>query len=137
MQLPDPEYLKQLRDSLACTCGCGTNQTSDEFVNFLYMAESAAGLRFTITSGFRCKKHNQEVPGHDDDSAALYGEHADLAYGDTGTGFLILKALIAAGFERVRVYSLLDAYNHKKKTAHIHVDRHPKHHYPALTVGTY
>lgn len=128
--------LQTFRTRLACPC-CGENQTNDDFALTLLFAERMTGSKFVITSGYRCEKHNTVVPGGDPDSASLYGEHADIAYFSFFEAFKITKALVSAGFERLRVYDLNEAVRLGKKSAHIHVDRHPKHTEPILSIGTY
>lgn len=108
------EKIEEFRNKLGCPCGCGTNYTSSEFASMLYFAQGVFGKPFTITSGSRCIKHNTEEKG-DPNSASLIGEHADLGYQLFADLFLLIKALIGAGFERFRLYP-----------RHLHVDRHPR-----------
>jgi hypothetical protein len=119
------EKIEEFRNKLICPCGCGKNQTSSEFASMLYMAQGVYGKNLTITSGFRCPKHNEEVKGYPD-SASLYGEHADIDYQTPGLLFLILKALIGAGFERFRLYP-----------RHLHIDRSRKYPFPGFAWANY
>lgn len=119
------DKIEEFRNKLICPCGCGKNQTSSEFASLLYMAQEVYGKPFLITSGFRCLKHNKDVKG-DPNSAALYGEHADLDYQTPAFLFLIIKALIEAGFERFRLYP-----------RHLHIDRSMKYPFPAFTWANY
>lgn len=128
--------LEDFRKRLACPC-CGRNQTTDDFAMALLFAERQLQKPFVITSGYRCAKHNQDTPGHADDSPALYGVHADIAYFTSFEGLAILKAILASGFERVRLYDLKQALTLGRKSAHIHVDRHPRYQTPSLTFGSY
>lgn len=124
--MQDPtEAIEDLRNKLICPCGCGKNQTSTEFASTLYMAQGIYGKPFTITSGFRCLKHNEAVKG-DPNSASLYGEHADIDYHTPAFLFLIIKALVGAGFERFRLYP-----------RHLHIDRSRKHPFPTFTWANY
>jgi len=135
--IPDiTQEAENLRETLGCPCGCNQNFTSIEFATLLLFAQGVYGKEFTITSGYRCPNKNKAEKGLED-SASLYGEHADIAYWKTVDAFLIIKALIGAGFERLRVYPLDQAFRIGKKTAHIHVDRHPKYQEPTFTVGLY
>lgn len=124
--MQDPtEAIEKFREQMACPCGCGTNNTTSQFAAQLMLAQSSYGRPFIITSGSRCKKHNAAVAG-DPNSAALLGVHADIAFKNTFDCYLIIKALQAADFPRIRVYDLEQAKQLGKHTAHIHVDEHPE-----------
>jgi hypothetical protein len=103
----------------------------------LLFAQEQLAKPLVITSGYRCAKHNAATPGHADDSPSLYGAHADLAYFDQFQALAITKALLAVGFERIRIYDIVQALKLGRKSAHIHVDKHPKHPYPILSIGSY
>jgi len=73
--------------------------------NFLTKLESAreiAGIPFRITSGYRTKEHNAEVGGVPN-SSHLIGVAADIAVGGGHDRYVILSALIKAGFRRIGV----------------------------------
>jgi len=124
MDLKDKEFF-EFREQFSCKCGCGLNNVQDDFLNKLFFAQNISGVKFLITSGCRCQKHNLEVGGSPD-SASLLGVHADIAFIDTFNCFLIFKALIGAGFERIRLYP-----------RHIHVDQHPRFPVPSISLGSY
>lgn len=128
--------LAEYRLQLGCHCGCMTNLMKDDMVMKLMFAEGTAGVKFSYTSGHRCTKHNAAVGGHID-SAHLYGEAVDIFYQRESDCFLIVKALYAAGFERIEVLSLESAIACGKKGAHVHVDQHHKMHMPWLNAGVY
>lgn len=130
------EKINDYRVQLGCPCGCGTNRMKDDMVMKLMFAEGISGKRFAYTSGYRCTKHNQEVGGAID-SSHLYGEGVNIFYSTEGDCFLILKALIGAGFERIEVMSLENAIALGKKGAHLHADQHHKRPMPWFHVGTY
>lgn len=74
-------------------------------INFLYKLEHArelAGIPFRITSGYRTKEHNQAVNGVPG-SSHLIGVAADIAVSNGSERFIILNALIKAGFKRIGV----------------------------------
>jgi uncharacterized protein YcbK (DUF882 family) len=77
---------------------------------------NAARRRFTrpiyITSGFRCKRHNQYVGGSVA-SSHLRGLAADIACDNSRDRFELIKALIEAGFKRIGV---------RKDFIHVDVD---------------
>jgi uncharacterized protein YcbK (DUF882 family) len=73
--------------------------------NFLYKLDHArdiAGISFKITSGYRTKEHNAEVGGVPN-SSHLIGVAADIAVGGGHERYVILSALIKAGFRRIGV----------------------------------
>lgn len=128
--------LAEYRLKLGCPCGCMTNRMVDGMVMKLMFAEGTAGKKFLYTSGHRCTKHNTAVGGHID-SAHLYGEAVDIFYSRESDCFLIIKALIGAGFERIEVLSLTSAIGLGKLGAHIHVDQHHKMLMPWFHTGVY
>jgi hypothetical protein len=130
------EKINTYRVQLGCPCGCNTNRMADDVVMKLMFAEGVYGRPFSFTSGFRCTKHNAAVGGAID-SAHLYGEAADIWYNKKGDCFLIVKALMGAGFERIEIFSLESALAKNKKGAHIHADQHHKVPGPWLNVDFY
>ena len=78
--------------------------------NFLYKLEHArelAGIPFKITSGYRTKKYNEDLlkRGYkaSKNSSHLIGVAADIAVGSGNERYIILNALIRAGFKRIGV----------------------------------
>ena len=74
-------------------------------INFIYKLEHArelAGIPFRITSGYRTKERNQQVGGVSN-SSHLIGVAADIAVGGGHDRYVILSALIKAGFRRIGV----------------------------------
>ena len=74
-------------------------------INFLYKLDHArdiAGISFKITSGYRTKEHNTKVGGVPN-SSHLIGVAADIAVGSGSERYIILNALIKAGFKRLGV----------------------------------
>jgi len=128
--------ITEYREKLTCPCGCNGNLADDEFVMKLIFAQGVYGMIFNFTSGYRCTKHNTAVGGHID-SAHLYGEAADLFYRTEIECFLIVKALVGAGFDRIEILDLADGIAKGKGGAHIHVDQHHKKRVPWLHVAKY
>jgi len=62
-----------------------------------------AGIPFHLNSAKRCEKHNLEVGGKKK-SAHLYGYAFDIAVKNSHEKFIILNALLKAGFKRIGVY---------------------------------
>ena len=79
----------------------GINMDS-AFLQMLNDARSIAGISFNITSGYRTKERNELVGGVSN-SSHLIGKAADIAVGSGGERYIILNALIKAGFRRMGV----------------------------------
>ena len=80
--------------------GSGNNMDQD-FLEMLDEARSRAGVPFVITSGFRSEAHNEAVgvPG----SSHLKGCAADIVAYTSRDRFLIVTALLEAGFDRIGI----------------------------------
>ena len=83
------------------------------FVRMLQKARNIAGIPFPINSGYRCHDHNKAI-GSRADSSHPKGLAADIGVKNYGDRYIIVAALIQAGFTRMWV--------HKN---HIHVDLDP------------
>lgn len=83
----------------------------ETFVQKLDQARGLSGVPFIITSGLRSPSENQSIPNAVQDSAHLSGLAVDLAVADSQSRFLVVKALLDCGFNRIGIYS-----------AHVHVD---------------
>ena len=88
-------------EEFACSC-CGKNKIDTQFVKKLDDARRLAKIPFIITSGYRCEKHNKEVGGKAD-SAHLKGVAADISCQTSTSRYLIVNALIRAGFNRIGI----------------------------------
>lgn len=88
----------------ACKCGCGRNKMSHVFLNMLDNARDIAGIPFVINSGYRCQEYNKRIGGVKG-SAHTHGVAADIKVSDNRARYLILTALLKAGFNRIGVYS--------------------------------
>jgi len=86
-------------------CPSLPNSGKNMDINFVYKLEHAreiAGIPFKITSGYRTKEHNAEVGGVPN-SSHLIGFAADIAVSSGNERYVILNALIKAGFKRIGV----------------------------------
>jgi len=86
----------------ACGCGCGYDDVSPAHVEKLEMARVDANVPFHVNSGCRCISHNSKVGGVDD-SEHLTGEGSDIKTTGSRDRFLIINALIRAGFNRIGI----------------------------------
>lgn len=83
------------RKEFDCKCGCGTPAKMDsEFMRMLEEARTIAGVPFVINSGYRCPLHKQKSMNH-------FGNAADIACTNDRLRWIILHALIMAGFRRI------------------------------------
>ncbi|MBF0486741.1 MAG: peptidase M15 [Nitrospirae bacterium] len=89
-------------EEFTCRCGCGLNNISPELVATLDKVRETAGIALRITSGSRCAKHNEAVGGKSD-SAHLTGLAADIAIGGSHERYLVSKAAIAVGVDRMGI----------------------------------
>jgi len=81
--------------------GSGNNMQED-FLKKLDKAREIADIPFIITSGFRTQEHNKKVGGVDS-SSHTKGWAADISCRESRNRFIIVKALIEAGFTRIGV----------------------------------
>ena len=79
----------------------GINMDSD-FLNKLEQARKIAGIPFKVTSGYRTKERNEQVGGVPN-SSHLIGVASDIAVSSGNERYIILNALIKAGFKRLGV----------------------------------
>jgi uncharacterized protein YcbK (DUF882 family) len=88
-------------EEFACSC-CGKNEIDPQFVKKLDDARRLAKIPFIITSGYRCEKHNKEVGGSPN-SSHLKGIAVDISCQTSTSRYLIVNALIRAGFNRIGI----------------------------------
>lgn len=85
-----------------CKC-CGENLTKPELIDYLDFARTVAEIPFKIISGYRCREHNKFVGGKPN-SAHVQGLAADIACYNSRSRFIIIDALLKAGFKRIGVH---------------------------------
>ena len=93
------KYFKE--SEFACPC-CGENKTKEVLMLIMDQLRDAVGEPLTISSAFRCAKHNKEVGGKPD-SAHLRGLAVDIACSDSRLRFLLIKQALKLGFVRIGV----------------------------------
>ncbi|PCJ57920.1 MAG: peptidase M15 [Rhodospirillaceae bacterium] len=71
-------------------------------LEMLDKARGIAGISFVITSGYRTKEHNKKVGGVDS-SAHTSGYAADIRVKDGRQRYLITRACMNAGFNRIGI----------------------------------
>lgn len=86
----------------------GVNMDSD-FLQKLDNARHIGGIAFKINSGFRTREHHQNIykrlGKEPTKSAHLIGKAADIHCTDSKSRFIILSALLDAGFTRIGISS--------------------------------
>jgi zinc D-Ala-D-Ala carboxypeptidase len=92
--------------------GSGENMDTD-FLLMLDEARDIADVAFKINSGYRTPEHNEKVGGVSS-SSHLSGLAADIHCNDSVKRFIIVNALILAGFTRIGIAKTF-----------IHVDNDP------------
>ena len=89
------------KGEFACRC-CGVEIIDPAFLLQLTKARKIAGVPFDIISGYRCPAHNAAV-GSRPTSSHIKGLAADIRVMRSRSRFLILNALIKAGFTRIGI----------------------------------
>jgi len=111
-----------IEEFLCPCCGQGVEEMSKGLLYMLDTARDIAGIPFIINSGFRCPKHNKEVGGSPA-SSHLEGVAADIKADNSKKRYLIVKALIQAGFHRMKIGE-----------KHIHTDIDPDKVAPSMSI---
>jgi hypothetical protein len=98
-------------DDFKCGCGCGRVVLNDTLMQWLddahWLANNAIDpelpeVEFEINSAFRCKEHNEMVGGSRT-SSHLTGKAVDIKCLNSRFRFLLIKALLDVGFERLGI----------------------------------
>ena len=84
-----------------CKC-CGMNGMNTFFLSRLDVARDISNIPFNITSGYRCLIHNENIGGSPT-SAHPEGNAVDISYKNVVECFLIVSALLQAGFRRIGI----------------------------------
>jgi zinc D-Ala-D-Ala carboxypeptidase len=87
----------------ACKC-CGEVHVDPELITRLEKARSIYDKPMRVNSGYRCRAHNQAVGGAGE-SYHCKGQAVDIAVSDGRDRYLILTALLNAGFNRIGLYA--------------------------------
>lgn len=84
-----------------CPC-CGRVEMDTQFLSMLQATRSAVGLPFSVTSGYRCPRHNERIKGAQN-SAHMRGMAADIMCYSSETRWKIINEAISAGFRRIGI----------------------------------
>lgn len=84
-----------------CAC-CGQNKMLPSFNERLDKARGYAGIPFSLNSAYRCLKHNRKIHSKDT-SSHLKGVAADISATTSLQRYIIISALLRAGFNRIGI----------------------------------
>ena len=87
---------------IECPCGCGLNNSNPILIEILNTAREYTEIPFKINRCCSCKKHNKEVGGSET-SSHLIGLAVDLDAHGSRKRFIIVDALLKAGFNRIGI----------------------------------
>lgn len=86
------------REEFTCKCGCEENLIDSELLERLDKARGFAGIKFIVSSGYRCPKHPESIKKPT--SSHIKGLAVDIKCTDSSSRAIILDALGYAGFKR-------------------------------------
>lgn len=89
---------------IQCQCGCGQNLTPPDFLDRINKAREIAGIPFKVNSWNRCHNHNNSTLGSAKNSPHLRGIAVDIVTPNDTYRFVIVDALLKAGFNRILIY---------------------------------
>jgi len=107
------KYFKPHEFRCRCGCGKGFELMRETLLLKLDEAREEAGVPIYLSSAYRCKKHNKASRGVQT-SSHLQGWAVDIHILDNSERYLIFKALLKVGFDRIGVGKF-----------HLHVDADP------------
>ena len=115
-------YFKQYE--LECNCGCGTFNVRQSSITRLDKAREIADMPFIVNSACRCSVHNIAEGGKETSSHKTTDEIEckafDIAVGSSHARFVILRALISAGFTRIGIgKTFIHADDDERKSAEV------------------
>ena len=85
-----------------CGCGAGMEKMDADLLQMLDEARDLAGIPFPLSSAYRCPKHNKAVGGVPT-SSHTRGYAVDIRCVDSHSRFVMLQALLEAGFRRIEL----------------------------------
>lgn len=88
-------------EDFTCKCVCGQYRADPQFVERLDHARAIAGIPFVVSSGYRCQNHPESLKNPS--SSHIKGCAVDLSVCNDRERYLILNALIKAGFTRIGI----------------------------------
>ena len=104
-------------EEFKCPC-CGAlpeGETFERFLDLLQVLRDIVGVPFIVTSGFRCRIHNDSLPNSVTNSRHLHGDAADISRG--GWDGQLLRKFV---FEALKLGFSVGIY-----PTYIHIDQRP------------
>lgn len=99
------KYPNFSEDEFRCKCGCGACKIEEEVVAFCQALRDHMGKPVRILSGYRCRKHNDSIPGAAKDSEHVNpGSAADILCANSRDRFVMKKFAYAYGVRRIGTY---------------------------------
>ena len=89
------------QDEFKCPC-CGEVTISAFLIHQLNRIREALGLPMIVTSGYRCKCHNEAVGGKPN-SAHRNGTAADIKCNTSSMRFTLVRLALEVGFTRIGI----------------------------------
>jgi zinc D-Ala-D-Ala carboxypeptidase len=88
-----------------CPCGCGggIENMSPKHLIMLDKARDLAGIAFILNSAYRCQAYNDSLRDSVPDSPHVRGCGSDVRANNSRERFIILKAAIEVGFNRIGI----------------------------------
>jgi zinc D-Ala-D-Ala carboxypeptidase len=83
----------------ACRC-CGVSKVDDSFLEMLNDARRIADIPFSISSGYRCPKHDAAVGGKGNHDT---GKASDVKCDNSSDRIKMISAFLKAGFTRIGI----------------------------------
>ena len=109
------DYFKDSEFDCNCgKCGKGIADMQPDLLTKLTIARDLAGIPFVLNSAMRCQDWNRKQGGKPD-SAHLRGYAVDIRINHGSARMAIVRAALAAGFNRIGIYG-----------SFVHVDCDPK-----------
>ena len=91
-----------------CKCGCGICMVDTSFLLKLQATRSMSNVRFTITSGCRCLKHNEKEGGTERSdhitTDVIACEGVDIFCTNSHMRYKIINAALVSGFSRIGIH---------------------------------
>lgn len=98
------DYFKDSEFNCNCgKCGKGIADMQPELLTKLTIARDLAGVPFSLNSAVRCEDWNRKQGG-EKNSAHLRGYAVDVRVGNGTIRMKVVRAALAAGFNRIGVY---------------------------------
>ncbi len=91
---------------MACKCGCDTMECRVGMLDALQSARETAKIPFPVNSGYRCHAYDAKIrlaKGQTGNGEHPEGWAVDIKATDSRSRYLIIRAAIAAGFNRIGI----------------------------------